>query len=1208
MSICGWQLRTYFCTKKGVSAANTEPGAQPILPTLDPTRRFLQVSATILALPPGLNMHYRPFFQSRPGRYMLFLLAALVLYALLGFFGLPWLICRTLPDLARTHLHCLVQVDRVRLNPFLLTVEVTGFHLQAEDGAPLAAFSRLFVDLEMKSLIKWAVVLGQCTLERPEVQVEWAVDGTLNFDRLLGPDSPAPPADPDRTPFPLILEQVSIMDGTLILIDGRQSTPARTIFSKLHLQGRNWATLAGQAGDYQLDLQLADDATLKANGSLDLFPLASLGRVDLSGLPVAAIWQYGRDLTNLKQPLGRISLATDYRFQGGTGPMTAALSGLSFSLTGLACTLAEEQQPFLHWQNLQMEAELADLTAGEVRLRSLLVEEGGAEARISETGVVDLARIIRAPKPDPAADGQTQPEEAQPPFTLRAEAVELRNMALNFSDHSRATPLTAAIGGLDLRFSADILTNNQGLQLTIGDLAAQLRRINVGGAKVREPLFAAEQMTAAGGRIDLAARTLAFDRVSFDKGHLHAGLTADGRLDWLQMLEAGRPQASKAKAASGPGWSFLVKEATIEGFASRFTDLTTGSDKPVAAVKGLALTAKHLDGASPIPFTLAFAGERGGKAAIRGTIKPSEPALEAEINLAGLDLTSLQPYIGQATTLQLQSAVLGVQGLLRYSAAAPQADFTGELGLDGLRLFDPGQKKPYLSWDSVRMPKGTLTVKPTRLETQEIRIRKLTGELIIGEDHTLNLTRILKKRPEENEPRPRSAGAAPKGASSSAADGFAYQIGRLEIADGDLLFADLSLRPRFMTRIHQLKGQISNLSSKPATLAGVQLAGQVDQYGLARIGGAIRLDDFGQASNIDVVFRNVAMQSLSPYSGKFAGRLIKSGAVSADLKYRFAKGRMNGDNRIVIDNLVLGKQVETPDSANLPLDLAIALLKDANGRIDIGLPVSGELNDPEFSIGSLVWKMFTNLLTSTVTSPFRALGSLFEGDASPADSLVFDPGSSDLQPPEKEKLDRLAEALRSRPQLKLIVQGRYNPETDGRVLAARGVRSRVLTKLGRQPKAGQVPAPLDFSDSDTREVLEDLFAGRFGQEELAKLSEGIDSGKLTPRQPEEEEASSAGESGFFTRMSDSLGLYNLIPGGRSSEQAAILAGELYLRLVDEEPVADQSLQALAEGRAKAAIGHLSGTDALAGNRIGSKAPEAMDTGDPPEVSLALDAL
>jgi hypothetical protein len=172
----------------------------------------------------------------------------------------------------------------------------------------------------------------------------------------------------------------------------------------------------------------------------------------------------------------------------------------------------------------------------------------------------------------------------------------------------------------------------------------------------------------------------------------------------------------------------------------------------------------------------------------------------------------------------------------------------------------------------------------------------------------------------------------------------------------------------------------------------------VDAYGTVKINGELNSADPKAFTDIGVVFRNLEMSSLTPYSGKFAGRKIDSGKLSMDLKYKVAQRQLVGDNQIIVERLVLGEKVESPEAMDLPLDLAIALLEDSNGVIDLGLPVKGDLDSPEFSFGAVVWKAFVNLLTKIVTSPFRALGAILpggEGEES-FDSVAFEPGRPDV--------------------------------------------------------------------------------------------------------------------------------------------------------------------------------------------------------------------
>jgi hypothetical protein len=325
-----------------------------------------------------------------------------------------------------------------------------------------------------------------------------------------------------------------------------------------------------------------------------------------------------------------------------------------------------------------------------------------------------------------------------------------------------------------------------------------------------------------------------------------------------------------------------------------------------------------------------------------------------------------------------------------------------------------------------------------------------------------------------------------------AADLFPVLVHRLILSNGQMEFADLSLTPQFGTMIHELNGVIAGISTNQDARAQVELDGRVDEYGTAVIEGELNTADPKAFTNINMVFRNIEMTKLTPYSGRFAGREIDSGKLSVDLEYDIRDSRLAGDNQIVVERLELGDKIQSPDAVNLPLDLAIALLEDREGVINIGLPVRGNLDDPEFDFSSLVWKAFTNLITKMVTSPFRALGALLPGvEEETLNIIVFEPGKSTIPPPEQEKLDELANALQNRPRLKLTVQGRYNPETDLEELRAVTLRRLVALHLGRDLERDEDPGPLDFSSPDTVSILEAMFEAHFGPDALNALKEEL---------------------------------------------------------------------------------------------------------------------
>jgi hypothetical protein len=381
---------------------------------------------------------------------------------------------------------------------------------------------------------------------------------------------------------------------------------------------------------------------------------------------------------------------------------------------------------------------------------------------------------------------------------------------------------------------------------------------------------------------------------------------------------------------------------------------------------------------------------------------------------------------------------------------------------------------------------------------------------------------------------------------------------------------------------------VVGISTARGARAQVKLDGLVDEYGTAKVEGEFDTSDPKAFTNINLVFRNVEMTRLTPYSGRFAGRKIDSGKLSVDLKYLIQKAQLAGENQIVVERLTLGEKIPSPDAVDLPLDLAIALLEDSNGVIDIGLPVKGDLDSPEFSYGHLVWKAISNLIAKIVTSPFRALAALLPGGSEETlNAVAFEPGRSDVPPPEKEKLAKLAVALQKRPQLRLVVEGRYNPETDLAELRTASLRRTLATRQGLKPDPGEDPGPVDFGSPETGKALEAIFIERFGLDALKTIKADWKASEDMSKKEAAERKTAAAE-----------------PEAKETRQ---LAKIIFARLADAEAVGGAELTQLADARAQAIVSELSEGGQIQAERIEVKPSVALEKGGAVTAALNLKA-
>jgi len=430
------------------------------------------------------------------------------------------------------------------------------------------------------------------------------------------------------------------------------------------------------------------------------------------------------------------------------------------------------------------------------------------------------------------------------------------------------------------------------------------------------------------------------------------------------------------------------------------------------------------------------------------------------------------------------------------------------------------------------------------------------------------------------------------------------RIRRLRLQNAKLDFTDLSLRPQFSAKIYELNGVINGLSSNREARSQIELDGRVDEFGLARIRGDI--NPFAPRNNTDVnmVFKNVDMVAVSPYTMKFAGYKIAEGKISLDLQYKVRDSQLEGSNQIVIDKLTLGERVDSSDALKLPLQLAIAILKDSDGRINLGLPISGNLSDPKFSYSAIIGKAIGNLLTRIVTAPFRALGSLLGVQGEKLESIDFDAGSDRLLPPEREKLNQVAQILGKRAQLKLSVPAQYSEAADGAALRARAVRVEIARRAGIKLQAGEEPGLVNLGDRAVRGAMRALYAERFGEAELDKQKKAAEGGAAAPAaaasMPDTKTEAAQAKLPLWQRVG------KLIQGEPQVADASAFYNQLQERLNQNQPLAADALAKLGAQRAEAILAALkeAGVDPA---RAAAAAPEKVesDVGKPVPLKLGL---
>lgn len=1029
-----------------------------------------------------------------------------VLYLLTGYFLVGPLAQWALPRYVQDRLGSRASVAQVEFDPLRLALRVKDLRLTQSDGAPLAGIDALYGRLEWSSLLSFAWHLSDLDMQGLSVRLAVAKNGRFNWDGLRAALARGQ-SKPSNTLPRLLVSRLSLSGGRIEYVDDSRARPYATSIGPIDVRLDDLSTLPRDTGGYTLSARLPGRASvLKWSGRIGLNPLFSQGRAALENLDLARTARAVSLPAGWSVPSGTASLSADYVLQVPATGLAVQISALKLDLaklvlalghgTQLALThgalaggaydvasgrarwrmldlaglsLAQADRPLLRLDRMRAAGLQVDTRGRRARLDSLSLTGGEVVAGINPVGRSNWARVFEvSPAPHGAAHAH-----AGTPWVLAIKSIKVAGVASSFTDRRFVQPLRVAAQGFHLTASAAGAVGGVQPDWQVRDLAAGLGPVRLQSGAVAVASLAGAKLTQ--GSFDLAHRDVAAGSLEIDGPSTRVVREKDGALNWQAFLaRRRRPVAASTPSPAGrtapPPWQYSLGQLTVSGADVAAEDMTLSQPMRFNLTEGK-LTLKNLsqDLARPVPISFALAVDGHGRIAAEGDIIPAQGKGLVQVRLTALPLQAFAPYMNQYARLKLKSGSASTAGRLAFAAhGRPMLDYRGEFAVEHLAIAEEESGEPFLGWQRLRGRGLDLALGPGHLYLRELLAERPFGKIIINPDKTLNLKNVL-RQPSG------TPGVAKPTAARKTAPVFPVRVRQILVRRGDLQFADLSLKPQFGARIEDLNGSITGLSSRPGASAQVELDGRVGRYGSARVRGG--LQPFAAANDTDVTlkFRNLEMNPLSPYSGKFAGRLIDSGRLSVDLQYKIRHHELAGKNRFVISQLKLGPAVDSPDAVKLPLDLAIALLKNSEGIIDVNIPISGNLDEPKFSYGHLIWQAILNELTKVVTAPFRALGALLGVNSEKLAAIDFRYGDAQLALPEIEKLHRLAQALGKRPNLQLTVVPTFDPQHDTAAMQESALRREVAQRLRLTVPPGARPPPIDLHDRATRLVLEELY-------------------------------------------------------------------------------------------------------------------------------------
>ena len=697
--------------------------------------------------------------------------------------------------------------------------------------------------------------------------------------------------------------------------------------------------------------------------------------------------------------------------------------------------------------------------------------------------------------------------------------------------------------------------------------------------KQRTPAARIDALSVEGIDVDVAARSVSLARVASRGGALAMVRARDGGIDLAQIVAPAGEAAAETPAPGSPAWDVRIGQTALSGWTLRFEDRAVSSPVVIQAER-TAVSLGPLTMAQPQPVTLSVESiiNQGGYLAAKGTVDPASLAADLRVDIKRLGLRPLQAYATEGIEASLRSADLSLAGQLSVGAAggdgAPPVRFRGAAAIDDLIAVDTRNDVDVLTWKRLAVSGLDVRTAPLALAADEIALSDFFSRLVLSAEGRLNFREMTAAEKDAVV----AQAVAPEAAPSSAAvmpgefDGGTggaaapttstatvsppspalppIRIGRIVVDTGNVAFSDRFVQPNYDANLTEVAGTLEGLSSDPESLATLSLTAAIDHAAPVTITGQLNPLRDDRYLDIAASMRGFDLPTVSPYSGKYVGYGIAKGKLSADLSYKITDRTLSAENNILLDQLTFGEAVDSPDAVNLPVQLAVALLKNSKGEINLSVPVGGSLDDPKFSVAGLVWRAFFNLIAKAVTSPFALLGSVF-GGGEELSYAEFAPGTHRLTPETVKKLETLAKALADRPALKIDITGRVEPAADEAGLREQWLLERMRARQREALlDAGQTPPPLDDIEipADKRDAL---------------LAEAYD------------------EADFDGKPRNFIGLSKSIP-----------ADQMRALMLKNAPVGEAELAALGKARAQAVRDWLVGVGKVNAERIFMVGPSA----------------
>lgn len=982
------------------------------------------------------------------------IVSLLLIYTLLGFFGLPYAIKNIAPKYLKDY-NATLFVSDAKFNPF--TFELNATNAELNTTSPL--FSTKQIDLKLKpfSIFKKLVEIDIFRLDEPKVKIARDKKANFNFSNFISDDN-ATSEDNSTSSINFALNSAKIIKGSFSYSDQNLTKPFNVSFDDINYELSSLNTKKNSAGSHIFDSNSSLAHKIDLNGDIKLNPLKIEGNVSIKDFSIkpVAISFIDNDTLNLKNAI--INLKINYALNADENATKINLKDGFLNVKGLNLNEGENELSLgeLELPKFDLDSKIADKTEAALNLsavnlndisfksaiaasvKSLNLNEISLLANLNEKSELNATAKLK----NMGANALKIDEADRNLANLKD--INASNLNLNLANNKIALTLEKmALNGINAPLSKSTSANvasagvtNTSFTMDSNKSLASLDELNVKNIELKaknKDIASVADVAIKSIGFDILKTALNIASVDVNKPKFTSELNDNG-LSAVSELEFGEQSAKPAKAAKHAKklekkaekksaskskeneFKFDVKNISVNNADIALTHLFEG-EKIAHKFDNLFVKVANLssDFSKPFDAKVGMKSSQKLNLDVESKIKIEPLDVSAKIKLNDTNLPKYFAYAKPFLEADLASGQLESSAEISY-AKDIKAD--AKVNIKDIRLNGKKAEKlvafKSLELEKISFAKNDLTISGVSLNSPFIKAH-------LSKERKFNLSQIVKenKNNAKTEAKPES-----KKVASKKEDELKFSVKNFSLKNGEVDFSDASLFMPFATTISKLNGKLTDIDKKRPSSGEFQ--GVVGKNGFAQITAKLFPFELKQNTDIKLDFKDIDLTDITPYSGQFVGYKIKKGKLNLNLNYSVTDSKLNGSNFINFDSLTLGEKVDSKDAVNLPLSLAISILSDQNNQINIDLPVEGNLDDPDFKYGGVIWAAVKKLFADITLAPFRFLGNALGLGSKDLSSIDFLAGSSELISSEAPKIADFIKLTGSKPKMKLSITPTYS--------------------------------------------------------------------------------------------------------------------------------------------------------------------------------------